>query len=329
MTHRIMAVPAGRPQQVMAGCYRDAMRSGSALLLLAALLTTGCLSLSNRYRQTTAQHTGQDLPYRVTADGVVDDKHRLDIWSPATVPPGGAPVVIFVHGGYWRAGDRHYFEPVVGLYGNVGVALAEQGIVAVIPSYRLFPEATSPEQQLDDIADVIKTTRRIIRDHGGDPSRIVLSGHSAGGHLAALLATKPGALSSRGLPDDALVGAAPISGIYDVVTSAENADPPELKAELWDPFFGPPEQKLAASSLQHFGVAAHPPMLFVIGEHDFKNCLRDHKNAEKAFADRAPDRASFHFVKGNTHEDMVLEIGTPADEVTPALAAFVHRVAAR
>jgi acetyl esterase/lipase len=298
-------------------------------LLFVTVLATGCLSLSNRYRETTAQHTGHDLPYRVRADGVVDDKHRLDIWSPATVPPGGAPVVIFVHGGYWRAGDRHYFEPVVGLYGNVGVALAERGIVAVIPSYRLFPEATSPEQQLDDIAEVIKTTRRVVRDHGGDPSRIVLSGHSAGGHLVALLATKPGALSSRELPEDVLAGVAPISGIYDVVTSADNANPPELKSELWDPFFGSTDQKLAASSLQHFGVTAHAPMLFVIGEHDFKNCRRDHENAEKAFADRAPDRASFHFIAGNTHEDMVLEIGTPADEVTPALAAFVQRVTSR
>jgi acetyl esterase/lipase len=301
-----------------------AMKAHVVVACVAASAVCGCVSLSNRYRATTARHTGHDLPY--VTEAVVDDKHRLDIWSPSTVPKSGAPVVIFVHGGYWRAGDRHYFEPIVGLYGNVGVALAERGIVAVIPSYRLYPEVTSPEQQLDDLADVIRTTQRIVADYGGDPARLVLSGHSAGGHLAALLATRPNALASRGLKQTSLRGVAPISGIYDVVRSAQHADPPSMKAELWDPFFGPPERQHDASSLHHFGRWDHPPMLFVVGEYDFENCIRDHRNAEAAFREQAPDKATFVVVAGNTHEDMILEIATAKDEVVPAVAAFVHQV---
>jgi acetyl esterase/lipase len=300
------------------------MRTRVVFAVIAASSLSGCLAWSNRYRETTARHTGHDLPY--TADAIADDKHRLEIWSPGSMPEGGAPVVIFVHGGYWRAGDRHYFEPIVGLYGNVGVALAERGIVAVIPSYRLYPQATSPEQQLDDLADVIRTTQRVIADYGGNPERLVLSGHSAGGHLAALLATKPNALTSRGLSETSLRGAAPISGIYDVVTSAKNAEPPSMKAELWEPFFGSPDRQQDASSLPHFGKWDHPPMLFVVGERDFPNCLRDHRNAQAAFRERAPEKATFVVIADNNHEDMVLEIATVRDEVVPAVAAFVHRV---
>lgn len=297
--------------------------------VIAALLgAQGCASLQNRYRSTTAQHTASDVAYvEAASGGVVDDKHRLDIWSPApTANKTGAPVVIFIHGGYWRAGDRHYFEPVVGLYGNVGIALAEQGIVTVVPSYRLFPQVTSIDAMLDDVAAVVRYTREHIAAHGGDPAQIVLAGHSAGGHLVALLATKPGALSSRGVPEGSIRGVVPISGIYDVEKTADNADPPSMKQELWDPLFGDAAQKREASSLQHFGVVEHPPLLFVIGEDDFKNCRRDYESAKKIFTDLKSDRATFVDVKGNTHEDMVIEIGSDTDKVTPAIVAFVRQV---
>ena len=90
-------------------------------LVLAGLLltatTTSCLVFHNRWRTTLAVQTASDVAY--LDDG--DDKHRLDIFAPSGAR--GAPVVIFVHGGFWRSGDRSYFENIVGLYGNVGVAL--------------------------------------------------------------------------------------------------------------------------------------------------------------------------------------------------------------
>jgi len=298
--------------------------SCAIVVMLVGASQAGCLSLSNRYRTSLAVQTASDLAY--VDDG--DPKHRLDIFAPSGAQ--GAPVVVFVHGGFWRSQDKRYFEPVVGLYGNVGVALADMGIVTVIPSYRLFPQAQSFEEQLDDVAQAVRFTRDHIAVHGGDPNKIVLAGHSAGGHLVAYLGTSPDALTKRGLDQGIVKGTAALSGIYDVLTSANNADPPEDKVTLWDPFFGSDDEKRAASPLAFFGIAPHAPIMLVIGELDFKNCLRDYKNGVAALTpgDVRDPRLSTVFVKGNTHEDMVLEIGTRDDEVGPAVAAFARVVTA-
>ena len=286
--------------------------------LVTMLFSTSCLVFQNRWRTTLAVETAKDVAY--IDDG--DDKHRLDIFAPSGAQ--GAPVVIFVHGGFWRAGDRSFHENIVGLYGNVGVALADMGVVTVVPSYRLYPQVASTDDMLDDLAAVIRFTSEHIAVHGGDPDRIILAGHSAGGHLVTLLATRPDALTSRGIKPGVIKGVAGISGVYDVLTSANTADPPTDKVELWDPLFGTDAQKQAASPLPYFGTTNHVPLLLLIGENDFKSCARDYRAAEVALRSQQGTRAFFHPVAGNTHEDMVLEIGTATDEVGPAVAAFAR-----
>ena len=291
-------------------------------LVLAGLLltatTTSCLVFHNRWRTTLAVQTASDVAY--LDDG--DDKHRLDIFAPSGAR--GAPVVIFVHGGFWRSGDRSYFENVVGLYGNVGVALADMGVVTVIPSYRLYPQVGAVDDMLDDLGAVIRFTRDHIAVHGGDPDRIILAGHSAGGQLVTLLATSPDALKRRGIEAGVIKGVAGISGIYDVLASANSADPPKDKAELWDPLFGSDDHKQAASPLPLFGTTDHPPLLLLVGDADFRSCLRDFNSAQTALQPLQGSRAFFVRIAGNTHEDMVLEIGTATDEVGPAVAAFAR-----
>ncbi|HSO36226.1 MAG TPA: alpha/beta hydrolase, partial [Labilithrix sp.] len=78
--------------------------------------------------------------------GSTNPKHRLDVYAPRNAK--GAPVVHFVHGGYWVAGDKDYYRALTGLYGSVGEALAARGIVTVVQSYRLVPEGT-----IDDLLD--------------------------------------------------------------------------------------------------------------------------------------------------------------------------------
>jgi hypothetical protein len=63
---------------------------------------------------------------------------------------------------------------------------------------------------------------------------------------------------------------------------------------------------------------------FIVGEQDYPGCMHDHLEAEQLLAGRTGDRAFFAIVPGNTHEDMVREIGTDVDEVTPKIAAFVR-----
>ena len=77
------------------------------------------------------------------------------------------------YGGYWIHQDRDYFEPVTGLYHNVGIALARRGIGVATISYRLVPDVPF-EDELDDVALATKWTHDHIAEHGGDPNRIVL-----------------------------------------------------------------------------------------------------------------------------------------------------------
>ena len=140
--------------------------------------------------------------------------HTLDVY-PATV--SNAPVHIFIHGGYWRGQDKANFAVLA-------EPLVAQGVCVVVINYALCPVVT-----LDDVVasarDAFEWTVRHIGEHGGDPTRVTLSGHSAGAHLgAAILATD---WQARGLPANPLQGAVLISGIFDpapAVHTSVNAD---------------------------------------------------------------------------------------------------------
>jgi len=134
------------------------------------------------------------------------DKHKLDLYLPRDKK--NFPVLVFLHGGSWRTGDRS-------LYKALGDRLARAGIGAVIPSYRLMPQNPHPAQ-IEDVAAAFAWVARNISEHGGDPSRIYLSGHSAGAHLAALLGLDEKYLKKYDLDRTAIRSVIAMSGVYDV-----------------------------------------------------------------------------------------------------------------
>lgn len=147
---------------------------------------------------------------RETLESMLDVRYgptvaeTLDIF-PADQP--NAPVFIFVHGGYWRALSSKEFS-------GVALGLQPRGITTVVVNYALCPSVTIDEitRQVRAAAAWVFTQ---IADHGGDPTRVGIGGHSAGGHLTAM------ALQTRwdedyGLPRDPFRAALPISGIYDI-----------------------------------------------------------------------------------------------------------------
>jgi arylformamidase len=129
----------------------------------------------------------------------------LDIF-PAAQP--GAPVLIFVHGGYWRSLDKadHSF---------VAPALVAAGVTVVVPNYALCP-AVGVDHICQQMAAATAWVARHIGQHHGDPSRIVVAGHSAGGHLAAMLLSARWKVLGDDLPAQLLSGAMGISGLYDL-----------------------------------------------------------------------------------------------------------------
>lgn len=148
----------------------------------------------------------KDVPYY---DGPDADpvQHSLDLFLPEGKK--NFPVVMLVHGGVWISGDNRFF----GLYSAVGEYLASQGIGVVLPNYRLSPWVQHPEH-IKDVARAMSWTRRRIADYGGCPQEIFLAGHSAGGHLAALLVTDESYLQAEGMRVADIRGVMTISGVY-------------------------------------------------------------------------------------------------------------------
>ncbi len=146
-----------------------------------------------------------DIAY---TDGAPADeaKHKLDLYLPKERT--NFPVLMFVHGGSWRTGDRS-------LYRALGIHFARAGIAVAIPSYRLMPQNPHPAQ-IEDVAAAFAWMYRNIPRYGGDLKRVYLAGHSAGGHLVALLALDPMYLSKYAIPAGAIHGVVSMSGVYDV-----------------------------------------------------------------------------------------------------------------
>jgi arylformamidase len=141
-----------------------------------------------------------DVPYGT------DTAERLDLFLPGN--PAGAPVEMYIHGGYWRARSKNDFSFMADPIVTAG------GICAAV-GYALCPEVT-----LDEIVRQMRAATvwlyKNIGEHGGDPNRIHVSGHSAGGHLTAMMIATDWPKFEAGLPADLVKSALPISGIFDI-----------------------------------------------------------------------------------------------------------------
>lgn len=129
----------------------------------------------------------------------------LDVFPAAHA---GAPVLVFIHGGYWRAldkADQSFIAP----------AFVEAGATVVVPNYALCPSVTIETIALQ-MTRALAWVWRNPGVHSGDPNRIAIAGHSAGGHLAAMLLSCRWKEVGDDLPLRLLQGALSISGLYDL-----------------------------------------------------------------------------------------------------------------
>lgn len=191
--------------------------------------------------------------------GSDNPKHRLDLY----LPPAGVtdfPVFVFVHGGAWKGGDRAH-------YVRVGESLAPLGLGVALPSYRLTPEVRHPEHALD-VARAVAWVGRHIGAHGGARGRIVLGGHSAGAHLAALVGLDPRYLKDVALADEPpaqLRAIVPVAGVYHL---APYLDHDGWAKDVVREVFGATRDALDLASPVRHARADAPPFLVLHGTRD-------------------------------------------------------------
>ncbi len=177
-----------------------------ASLLLLGLLCSGCTSL---YFSVANLPTLWAPVQRISGAAYgAAPRQRLDVYVPAGGAARGRPLLVFFYGGAWDSGSR-------GAYRFAGTALAELGYVTVVPDYRVFPAVKFPDF-LDDAARAVAWAQQHAADYGADPQRIILLGHSAGAHLAAMLSVEPKYLLAAGVQPADIAGFVALSGPHDL-----------------------------------------------------------------------------------------------------------------
>jgi len=196
-------------------------------------------------------HRGENVA--PTAEVRYGDDPYQSIAIHAAPEPNG-DVLVFVHGGGWTSGYKEHMNFMAPAFTVAGVTFCSVG-------YRLAPGHLFPAG-LEDVADAIAWIYANIAAHGGNPDRLFIGGHSAGGHYTPLLALRSDWQQSRGLPADAIRGCLPISGVYQFGEGSGLTMRPR--------FLGPEDADTdrVASPIHHVNENA-PPFLIAYGTDDF------------------------------------------------------------
>lgn len=263
-----------------------------------------------------AQQIQRDIPY--LANG--HPRHVLDLYAPEGAR--NLPVVFWIHGGGWQAGDKSDVKLKPQWF-------MDKGFVFVSTNYRLLPEVDMGTLTRD-VAKAFHWVRQHVAESGGDPGRILVGGHSAGAQLAALLCTDDRYLTENGDSFHALIGCVPVDGdTYDVPAIIETAEtrlrvhhlPPRVNGHR-EKFGVTPANHLLFSAVTHVAkdkgippflilhVAAHPDT--TAQAQRLGNVLKDAGIPVTVFG-----------AKNTDHSGLNDHLGGADDPATEALTRFV------
>ena len=282
---------------------------------LLSLLAVACAS------EAGAQQVTRDIRY---ADA--HQRQVLDVYSPAGAK--NLPVVFWIHGGGWQAGDKS----MVALKPK---AFNDAGFVFVSINHRLLP-TVEMEAINRDVAAALGWVHKNIAAHGGDAARLLVMGHSSGGELAALMCTDERHTKTEGVPLRAIKGCVPVDAdTFDIPAIIEVAETRARAHQLPLPTYGH-RQKFGNDPAKHrdFSAVTHvakdkgiPPFLIlhIAGHPDTTAQARRFANVLEASG------VPVKVVAGReaTHASINDNLGAPGDPVTKELFAFVAASLAR
>jgi acetyl esterase/lipase len=247
----------------------------------------------------------RDAPYGAQA------RQKLDLYAPRARDGGALPILVFIHGGSWRNGDKSD-------YNFMGAALAAQGFLAAIPNYRLVPRARFPDF-IEDGALALRWVADNAETYGGDASRIVLVGHSAGAYNVMMIALDRRYADNAGVDTSRIKGAVGLAGPYDFL-------PFDVDATR-DAFGAAPDP--STTQPVTFARADAPPLLLLWGEDDTTVGPRNIQALERAMR-AAGGAVEAKTYPGVDHIEIMLALSRPFRGLAPVMSdvvSFARRVA--
>src|SRR5437870_3784028 len=263
-----------------------------------------------------AQEVKRDIPYTKNADKL----QTLDVYSPPKAK--NLPVVFWIHGGGWQAGDKTdvHVKPQV---------LNGKGFVFVSTNYRLLPNVDMATLTRD-VAKAIRWVHDHIAEYGGDPKRLLIMGHSAGAQLAALICTDERYLKEEGLSLAIIKGCVPVDGdTYDIPAMIEVAETRLRLHGLPPPKFGhrikfgnDPAKHKDFSAVTHVAKGKGIPPFLILHVADHPDTSAQAERLEAVLKDAGiPVKRSA--AKEPNHSKLNENLGLPDDPPTKALFEFV------
>jgi len=303
-------VKRGTDEMVMASWRQGSLQIWPVRLLLAWLVLFYLIAADDapaaapRSLAARPPTIVRDIAYPGVAAGV---RHQsLDLYLPAdsgTRPP----LLIFVHGGFWHLSDDDYQ-----LGAKVAEALVGDGVAVALVRYRLAGEARHPAQATDVAAGVSLLIRDAQR-YGYDAKRIFLSGHSAGGHLASLVALDRNYLGKFGVKSNALAGVISFSGLYDLQPRWRISQDQKTATENC---FGKDPALLKQVSPVTYVRGDAPAFLILVAANDFPGFLQDARQFAAAMVKAGQVQAAHRVIERYDHFSML----NLADRANPARA---------
>ena len=246
-----------------------------------------------------------------------DPLQAVDYWAG---PSNGAPLVVFVHGGGWKRGDKRMMD------GSDKLAhWRAQGYAVASVNYRLVPEATV-EEQAADVAAAVAHLKARSGALGFDPERIALVGHSAGAHLVALVGTDPAYLRGAGLSFADIDGVVPLDGAaYNVPQQLEEG--PRIMGQTYRQAFGSDaarQERLSPTAHAAAPNAAEFLILHVQREDGIRQS--EALGAALRQAGTAAEVQGFAGTGLRGHAQINRELGNPEYPATAVLDRFLARI---
>ena len=303
-------------------------RKGGCMKWLIVLVVIAAIALFATYRwalangsvatldKVDALFNGNDValaagPVSFSKDDAGTGEQVLYVYRDKNADPDvKQPVLVWIHGGAWRDGDPKD-------YAFIARNFAPEGYVVVNLGYRKM-EAGKYPAMLEDGASALRWVADNIGEYGGDPSRIYLSGHSAGAYNAAMLALDMQWLGREGLAPDTIDGVIGLAGPYDFLP---------LDTESTIRTFGDVADPLVTQPV-NFVRGDAPPMLLLHGTADTVVKPRNSVSLGTALTE-AGGQAEVEQFEGQSHIDILMTIARPFDRDGRTKAAMLPWLAAR